>query len=65
MHAAFNYRFAEKLPEYKLSYIEAHSPSALRRVHEFVVDVRKSPLSVAADRHYVTNVMRPWSVLYA
>ncbi len=64
MHASLNGSFAEKLPEYKLSYIEAHSPSALRRVHQFVKEIRRSPLSVAADRHYVTTLMPPWSPLF-
>ena len=64
MHSSLNGSFGEKLPEYKLAYIEAHAPSALRHVHQFVTDMRESPLSVAADRHYVTRQMKPWSGLY-
>ena len=64
MHASLNQSFAEKLPEYKLSYIEAHSSSALRRVHQFITGIRQSPLCVAADRHYVTKLMPSWSAMY-
>jgi hypothetical protein len=64
MHAGLNGSFGERLPECKLSYVESHSPSALRRVHAFVTELRTSPLSVAADHHYVAHVMRSWISIY-
>lgn len=65
LHASINGSFAEKLPEYKMAFIEAHSPSALRRVHQFVTEMRNSPLSVAADRNHISTQMQRWSNQYA
>ncbi len=63
MHASLNRSFGERLPDYKFSYIEAHCPMTLRHVHQFTIAVRKSPLSVSAERHYMQKLLQPWKTM--
>ena len=64
MHASLNRSFGERLPDYKFAYIETHCPMALRQVQQFVTAVRRSPLSIAAERHYMQKLLQPWRALY-
>jgi hypothetical protein len=65
MHASLNRSFGEKLPDYKLAYIEAHAPAALHHVKRFVTEMRRSPAGVQSDRHYVTTTMTSWATMCA
>jgi hypothetical protein len=60
MHRSLNASFRDTLPENKMAYIERHSRNAMRRLGEFVTNLRGCPVVRQAVRIHLRDRMPTW-----